>query len=167
MYHGVVPETTSSATADQVAAAILETIPRSMRAIREQMRSGRRAGLSIPQFRLMRYVRRNPGTSLSPVADHLGTTVPATSQMVERLVRAGLMTRAQNPEERRQVELRLTEAGAATLKELDDATRAWLCERLSGMDGRELEAMADALRQLRSALSDEDGPLGSAQRVPR
>lgn len=126
-----------------------------MRAIREQMRSGRAAGLSVPQFRLLRYVRRNPGTSLSPVADHLGTTVPATSQMVERLVRADLVMRAQNPDERRQVELRLTDAGAAILKELDDATRAWLCDRLSGMDARQLEAMAAALRDLRAAFSDE------------
>jgi DNA-binding MarR family transcriptional regulator len=126
-----------------------------MRAIREQMRSGRAAGMSVPQFRLLRYVRRNPGTSLSPVADHLGTTLPATSQMVERLVKAGLVTRVQNPDERRQVELRLTDAGAAILKELDDATRAWLCDRLSGMDERQLEAMAAALRNLRAALSDE------------
>lgn len=149
------PDTTPDTTPDQVAAAILETIPRSMRAIREQMRSGRAAGMSVPQFRLLRYVRRNPGTSLSPVADHLGTTVPATSQMVERLVRADLVTRAQNPNERRQVELRLTDPGAAALEECDDGTRAWLCDRLSGMDARQLEAMDAALRDLLAALSDE------------
>jgi DNA-binding MarR family transcriptional regulator len=155
MYHGGVQDTAPETTPDQVAAAILETIPRSMRAIRQQMRSGRAAGLTIPQFRLLRYVRRNPGTSLSPVAEHLGTTVPATSQMIERLVRAGLVTRVQNPEERRQVKLRLTEAGAAALKECDDGTRAWICERLSGMDAKQLEAMAGALKDIRSALSDE------------
>jgi DNA-binding MarR family transcriptional regulator len=150
-----VPDTTPDTTPDQVAAAILDTIPRSMRAIREQMRSGRAAGMSVPQFRLLLYVRRNPGTRLSAVADHLGTTLPATSQLVERLVRAGLVTRAQNPEERRQVELNLTEAGTAALGECDDRTRAWLCGRLTALDQRRLEALAAALEGLRSALSDE------------
>jgi DNA-binding MarR family transcriptional regulator len=157
MYHGRVPDAAPKTTPDQVAAAILETIPRSMRAIREQMRSGRAAGLSVPQFRLLRYVGRNPGTSLSPVAEHLGSTVPAASQMVERLVNAGLVTRGQNPKERRRVELRLSDAGAAALKQCDDGARAWLCARLAGMDATQLEATADALRQLRSALSEDGG----------
>jgi DNA-binding MarR family transcriptional regulator len=153
MYHALVAETTP----DQVAIAILETIPPSMRAIREQMRSGRAASLSVAQFRLLLFVRRHPGTSLSPLADHLGTTLPAASQMVERLVRAGLVTRAQHAEERRRVELRLTETGDATLAECDARTRSWLCERLSGLDEAELDRLASTLRNLRVLLSERSG----------
>lgn len=149
MYHALVAETTP----DQVAIAILETIPPSMRAIREQMRSARAASLSVAQFRLLLFVRRNPGTSLSPVADHLGTTLPAASQLVERLVRAGLVTRVQHPEERRRVELRLSDAGDATLAECDTRTRAWLCERLSALDEIELDRLASTLRALRALLA--------------
>ena len=149
MYHALVAETTP----DQVAIAILETIPPAMRAIREQMRSGRAARLSVAQFRLLLFVGRNPGTSLSPVAEHLGTTLPAASQLVERLVRAGLVTRAQHPEERRRVELRLTDAGDATLAECDARTRSWLCERLAGLEETELDRLASALRELRTLLS--------------
>ena len=149
MYHALVAETTP----DQVAIAILETIPPAMRAIREQMRSGRAASLSVAQFRLLLFVRRHPGTSLSPLAEHLGTTLPAASQLVERLVRAGLVTRAQHPEERRRVELRLTDAGDATLAECDARTRSWLCERLSGLDETELDRLGAALRELRTLLS--------------
>jgi len=150
MYHALVAETTP----DQVAIAILETIPPAMRAIREQMRSGRAASLSVAQFRLLLFVRRHPGTSLSPLAEHLGTTLPAASQLVERLVRAGLVTRAQHPEERRRVELRLTDAGDVTLAECDARTRSWLCERLSGLDETELDRLASALRDLRVILAD-------------
>jgi len=149
MYHAPVAETTP----DQVAIAILETLPPSMRAIREQMRSGRAASLSVAQFRLLLFVRRHPGTSLSPLAEHLGTTLPAASQLVERLVRAGLATREQHPRERRRVELRLTDAGAATLEECDARTRAWLCERLSGLDAAELARLAAVLADLRSVLA--------------
>jgi DNA-binding MarR family transcriptional regulator len=149
MYHHTVAETTP----DQVAVAILETVPPVMRAIREQMRSGRAASLSVAQFRLLLFVRRNPGTGLSSAADHLGTTLPAASQLVERLVRAGLLSRIQHPEERRRVELRLTEAGGATLAECDARTRAWLCESVSGMDAGQLEEIVEAMRDLRSALA--------------
>ena len=162
MYHALVAETTP----DQVASAILETIPPSMRAIREQMRSGRAASLSVAQFRLLLFVRRNPGTSLSPLADHLGTTLPAASQLIERLVRAGLVSRVQHPEERRRVELRLTDAGDATLAECDARTRAWLCERLSGLDQIELDRLADMLRDLR-ALVSEGGAVKQLGASPR
>jgi len=152
MYHIDVANTTP----DQVAVAILDTLPRSMRAIRGQMRSGRAEGLSIPQFRLLFFVRRNPGCSLSSLSDHLGTTLPATSQIVDRLVRSGFVTRIQAPEERRRIELRLTDAGTTALAACDDKTRAWLCERLTGLDERRLEALARSLADLRAALSDGD-----------
>lgn len=140
-------------TADQVAVAILETIPPSMRAIREQMRAGRAAGLSVAQFRLLLFVRRNPGTSLSRVSDHLDTSLPAASQLVERVVQAGFVTRVQHPTERRRVELRLTDAGGAALAACDARTRAWLCERLAGLKDDELDRLADALNDLRALLA--------------
>jgi Transcriptional regulators len=154
MYHETVTDKLPP-TPDQIAIAILETVPPSMRAIREQMRSGLAASLSVPQFRLLRFVRRHPGTSLSPVAEHLGTSLPAASQMVERLVKAGLVTREQHPRERRRVELRVTDAGGATLEECDARTRAWLCERLSGLGDAELNRLGGALKELRDLLSGD------------
>jgi DNA-binding MarR family transcriptional regulator len=150
--------TVAETTPDQVAVAILETIPSSMRAIREHMRSSRAAGLSVAQFRLLLFVRRAPGTSLSGLADHLAITLPAASQLVERLVRSGLVSRVQHPEERRRVELRLTEAGAAALAECDTQTRAWLSSALSGMDAEQLQRIQDSLRDLRSALIAAEPP---------
>jgi DNA-binding MarR family transcriptional regulator len=151
MYHRLVTKTPAP-TPDQIAIAILETIPPSMRVIREQMRSGIAASLSVPQFRGLLFVRRHSGTSLSPLADHLGTSVPAASQLVERLVRAGLVTREQHPDERRRVQLRITDLGAATLEECDARTRAWLCERLSGLTETDLERLDATLRELRELL---------------
>jgi DNA-binding MarR family transcriptional regulator len=140
-------------TPDQVAIAILETVPSSMRAIREQMRTGRAAGMSVAQFRLLFFIRRNPGTSLSKLADHLGTTLPSASQLVDRLVRAGLMTRVQAEQERRRVELALTPAGQAALEDCDARTREWLCTRLSMLSESKLERLNAALKELKTALT--------------
>jgi DNA-binding MarR family transcriptional regulator len=52
--------------------------------------------------------------------------------------------------------LRLTDAGAETLAECDARTRAWLCERLSGLDELDLDRLASALRDLRGLLSQSD-----------
>jgi DNA-binding MarR family transcriptional regulator len=145
------PKTTS----DQVAVAILDTLPPSMRAIREQMRAGRVDGLSVAQFRLLIFVRRNPGTSLSPLAEHLATSLPAASQLVDRLVQAGMLTRGPHPESRRRIEVHLTVAGAAALAQCDARTRAWLCERLSGLDEADLERIERSLRELSGLLADD------------
>ena len=69
------------------AEAVLETVPRVMRAIRAQMRAGRVESITVPQFRAMRYIWRHPGTDLSSVAEHLGASMPALSELVSRLVR--------------------------------------------------------------------------------
>lgn len=140
-------------TPDQVAIAVLETVPPAMRAIREQMRAGRAPGLSVAQFRLLLFVRRNPGSSLSAAAEHLSISLPSASQLVERLVRAGLVSRVVHPEKKRQVELRLTDAGAATLADCDARTRAWLCRRLEGIGDPDLDRLAAALRDLSELLA--------------
>ena len=149
MYHNVV----AVRTPDQVAIAVLETVPPTMRAIREQMRSGRAPGLSVAQFRLLLFVRRNPGSSLSAAAEHMATSLPSASQLVERLVRLGLLARAAHPEKRRQIELRLTDGGATTLADCDARTRAWLCGRLEGLSEVELVRLESALRDLGGLLA--------------
>jgi DNA-binding MarR family transcriptional regulator len=140
-------------TPDQVAIAVLETVPPAMRAIREQMRSGRAASLSLVQFRMLLFVRRNPGCSLSAAAEHLGTTLPSASQLVERLVRSDFLLRSVAKAERRRMELRLTEAGESTLAECDARTRAWLCERLEPLSARDLDRLETALRDIRTLLA--------------
>jgi DNA-binding MarR family transcriptional regulator len=151
MYHNSMPGT----TADQVAITILETLPPSMRAIREQMRAGRVDGMSVAQFRLLIFVRRNPGTSLSPLAEHLATSLPAASQLVERLVQIGMLTRGPHPASRRRIEVHLTPAGAAALAQCDARTRSWLCERLSGLDEADLGRIQSSLRELSDLLTDD------------
>jgi DNA-binding MarR family transcriptional regulator len=48
--------------------------------------------------------------------------------------------------------LRITDLGAATLEECDARTRAWLCERLSGLTETDLERLDATLRELRELL---------------
>ena len=89
-----------------------------MRTIRKEMRSHRESDLSVPQFRVMIYLNRNKGASLSDVADHLGLTLPAMSKMVGGLVDRNLVSRQINTGDRRYVILAPTELGRTLMREV-------------------------------------------------
>lgn len=145
-------------TARTTAEAVLEAVPAAMRLIRGQMREGRAEGVSVPQFRALLHVRRNPGTTLSGVADHLGASMPSASELVSRLVRDGLLVREPDPASRRRVRLTISEEGERQFLAAREHTLAWLASRLAATPPEALERMAAALHDLRAAL--EDGPPG-------
>ena len=76
---------------------------------------------------------------------------------VEAYGKIGLLTRGPHPESRRRIEVHLTPAGAAALAQCDARTRAWLCDRLSGLDEADLERIEGSLRELSGLLADERG----------
>jgi DNA-binding MarR family transcriptional regulator len=162
MYH-----TYMGTTPDEAAAAVLETIPPAMRAIKERMRSARAANLSVSQFRMLLFVRRHPGTDLSAVADHMGTTLPSASQLMSRLVAAGMLARTVHPTERRHLQLTVTDPGLAALGECDLRTRQWLRDRLAGATPEQLERLTSALSDLLVLIEGVPGAPGGRPPEPR
>lgn len=88
--------------------------------VRRQMRSRRAKGMSVPQFRVLVHLRRQPAVSLSAVAEFLGASLPTASRIVSGLVSKGYVIRKSCEEDRRQVSLELTTHGQAALE------AAWL-----------------------------------------
>ncbi len=78
---------------DECARQLLDTTPQIMRFIRAEMRSHRGHDLSVPQFRTLTFINRNPEASLSNLANHLGLTLPSTSKLVDGLVNQKIITR--------------------------------------------------------------------------
>ncbi len=134
---------------------VLETVPLVMRVLRREMRRQGGAGLSVPRFRVLVFLGRHPGSSLTVIAEHLGVTGATASIMVERLVQAGLVTRKAHPEERRRVEVFLTPAGEELTRAAREGARAYVAGRLSASPADELRALARGLDLLRNRLADE------------
>ena len=107
----------------QCAARVMETIPLLMRFIRSDMRTHSADSLTIPQLRSLAFLKRNPGASLSAVADHLGVTCATASTSIERLVQRHLVQRSDHPQERRRIVLNLTTQGKSLLEESQEKTR--------------------------------------------
>ena len=141
------PSLTPAPAAD-AARAVLETVPLVMRAIRTRMREARPDSISIPQFRALLYIRRQPGTC--------GRWARGTGRA--RLVREDLVAREADASSRRRIRLTLSVAGLAQLDAAELHTTAWLVDVLGHLDAARLAVLVDGLRDLRAVVARDDGP---------
>jgi DNA-binding MarR family transcriptional regulator len=89
---------------------------------------------------------REPAT-LNQVADATGRGAPAVSRSVDALVRAGLIERAADPDNRRRLAMRLTQEGREVLNR-PCAARGGLVRMLEKMAPSELRAVERAVEIL-------------------
>ncbi len=128
-------------SADLVAREVLEVVPPIMRTIRAEMRSRRGANLSVVQFRALLFLDRNPGVSLSTLAEHLDLTLPTVSKMIDGMVADRLVTRQDSSDDRRRVTLALTASGQGLLEKARSGTQARLAEIFAGLTPAERETL--------------------------
>jgi DNA-binding MarR family transcriptional regulator len=132
------------ATPGECARAVLETAPLIMQSLRTQMRNLRGA-LSVPQFRALAFVGRRPRSSLSDVAQHVGTSLPSMSKLIDGLVTRGLIERGPEADDRRRVALSLTRDGRRLLAAVHDATQTHLSGLFEGLSAIERTRVVDAM----------------------
>jgi len=123
-----------------------ETVPPVWNFVRSHIRVTATANfdITVEQFHVLRYVRRGTD-SVSELATAKNISRPAISQAVEVLVKKGLLTRVPSKEDRRCVELVLTEAGNNLLDTVFKETRGWMKERMQKLSAGELETMTEAM----------------------
>ena len=133
---------------EECARQLLDTTPQIMRSIRAEMRSHRGHDLSVPQFRTLTFVSRNPEVSLSHLAQHLGLTLPSTSKLVDGLANQKVITRRESKEDRRRLTLCLTKGGEEILRMAGEATQNYLKDVLGGLSADELSTIIRAMNLL-------------------
>jgi len=129
-----------------------------MRFLRAEMRSNRGPDLSVPQFRALVHLRRNPGASLSALADHLGLTAATTSTLVDGLVRRQMVSREPSPADRRRVALSLSASGRRTIEGSTAAAERSLATRLAALSEEDLRSIQRGLSALRRVFAPESAP---------
>lgn len=107
--------------------------------------------ITVEQFHVLRHVRRGFG-SVSELATAKNISRPAISQAVDILVNKGLLTRVQSTQDRRYVELALTDEGNHLLDTVFKETREWMKERMHVLSARELETIADAMEIMKKII---------------
>jgi DNA-binding MarR family transcriptional regulator len=133
---------------DTCARDLMDTAPKIVQSIRTEMRRGRETNLSIPQFRTMGFVQRNPDSSLSDLADYLGLTLPSASKLVDGLVKQKLISRQESIIDRRRLTLVLTPNGESIVNSAREAALANLTKIISRLSNDELGTIHQAMELL-------------------
>ena len=137
-------------SAEECARQILEIVPLVMAAIRNEIRSHRGSELSVPQFRVLIFLNRHEGASLSDIAEHIGLTLPSMSKMIDGLLARNMVTRHMHLEDRRRVTLALTALGRGSMQSAYKATESRLAERLVVLPAAERRTIIEAMQVLES-----------------
>jgi DNA-binding MarR family transcriptional regulator len=149
---------TSSVTPETCASLLLDTAPRVMRAVRMAIAALESPALTIPQFRALHFVQDHSGASLSATAEFLGLTLPSTSKLIDQLVRRGMLARGDASEDRRRMNLRITDKGDALLKSAQASVRRHLAGMLNRLGAAELAALHATLGLLQESFPSVRGP---------
>ena len=135
--------------ADPLVVTLQEWIEVSMhRSIRNFICYAREGGFSMSQLGALFHIHRRGGRGVTDLGDHLGVTSAAASQMLERLVRQGLILRSEDPRDRRVKRITLTDEGLQVLQESIRARQGWLVDLAQTLTDSEKEAIIAALNTL-------------------
>lgn len=117
----------------------------------EQLGGDTAAAKAMGQQRdLLSAVDATSGGTLNQVAAHVGRGAPAVSRAIDTLVRAGLVDRQPDPDNRRRLQLRLTEGGRARLDQppVADGSLEGRIGKLAHSELRALERGIEILERL-------------------
>lgn len=128
----------------------LLTASRVLVAVSAASLTGVEDSLTLTQFRALVVLRSRPEINLSGLADSLGVNSSTALRTFDRLLAAGLVTRSENPSDRREVTLGLTATGKQIVDRVTERRRSELAAIVRRMPaGRrgELVAALDAFTE--------------------
>lgn len=111
----------------------------------------------MSQFGTLMHLHHAGGCGVSMLANRLGVTNAAASQMIDRMVHQGLLTRVEDPTDRRSKHITLTPQAAAIVQELITAQRRWIEDLTGSLTPDQQNAIAEALILL-TAVAEELEP---------
>jgi len=116
----------------------------------------REHGISSPQFNILRILRGHKGDGLPSleIASQMIACVPDITRLLDRLEKASYVKRERSSDDRRVVNVRITEAGKKLLAKLDKPIREAERCSLGHMTKKEL---ADMIRLMAKARAKVNG----------
>jgi DNA-binding MarR family transcriptional regulator len=113
--------------------------------------------LTIAQLKSLFFIDAEGSTNFRKLATALGVTPPDVTRIVSRLVEQGLVSRQENPEDRRMLLLKATKKGKALLAKLRDSRTAHISHILARLSTEQLATLSQGLSALVRAADDQRG----------
>ena len=116
--------------------------------------------LTIPQIKALAVLQLGGPMRMGKIAQQLGSTLSATSTIVDRLVNKGLVARNLDPGDRRAVVCELTAQGHEAVVGVWRIGRVRIDQVLERLDAEQLETVVHALELLSTSVDDALKPSG-------
>jgi DNA-binding MarR family transcriptional regulator len=107
--------------------------------------------LTLAQLKSLFFIAAKDKTNFKKLAEALGVTPPNVTGIIDRLVEQGLVTRTENPEDRRIMLLQATEKGQELLNNLRERHITQMSQVLSYLTNEELAQQLKSLKDLKKA----------------
>jgi MarR family transcriptional regulator, organic hydroperoxide resistance regulator len=107
--------------------------------------------ITLAQFKSLLFIASKEKTNFKKLAEALGVTPPNITGIIDRLVEQGLVTRTENPEDRRVMLLQVTDKGLDFLDNLRQNRIDALSKVLAHLSNDELTLQLKALNSLLKA----------------
>ncbi|MEB3300237.1 MAG: MarR family transcriptional regulator [Candidatus Sericytochromatia bacterium] len=115
--------------------------------------------LTVAQWEVLRYVGLHDPAYAGQLSSGLGISPPAATKAIDRLFAKGLVDRKEDPRDRRQHLLSVTEDGRRRLDEVDQRQQQRLSQVLSRMEPGDRRALFKGLRAFLTSAYGQDNPL--------
>ena len=106
--------------------------------------------LTMPQCRIVLFLSEGPA-NMSKIASSLGITLPSATGVVDRLVERNLLSRQEDPDDRRLVICSLTEQGRQMSDSLYEADVETLGSLVRSLSAEELRVLLEGMSLLISS----------------
>lgn len=122
-----------------------------------QPEAWREVDLTMTQFRALLHVRARQPLSVGRLGEALGVPLGTASALVGRLDRLGLVSRRENPADRRQTLVELSPAGETMLGRVEDEAVARARRAFARLSPRGREAWLVVVEEAARAWDDGEG----------
>jgi DNA-binding MarR family transcriptional regulator len=112
--------------------------------------------LTIAQLKSLFFIRNKGSTNLGTLAAALGVTPTNTTGIIDRLVKQSLVSRTENPENRRMLLLQATDKGEELVAKLRERRRGYMSEVLQRMSVDELTTLTQGFASLAKAAEAQE-----------
>ncbi len=96
-----------------------------------------RGNVSFSQYCLLSFLREQKELSMTEVAQRMGHTTAASTGLVDRLEKLGLVRRVHGQEDRRKIHVQITASGIALTAEVRDDMVSNLLKMMAALDSHE------------------------------
>lgn len=90
---------------------------------------------------------------MSEIGKHMGISKPYMTVLVNRLIGEGLVERVPDTDDRRVVNVTITEAGRDAIREFTRYARETVMKNLSSLDSGDISSLHDSMKRIRSITS--------------